>query len=93
MLSSVMGSQDMERFSAPARARLESTPTIVLDPPQRATTVRHEVRLTTAVHGVHLPGTAYRMDEVPVPLRPFLPRDYPSDAKVLEAIGSRLAGG
>jgi GNAT superfamily N-acetyltransferase len=27
------------------------------------------VRFTTAVYGVHRPGTAYRMDEVPLPLR------------------------
>jgi hypothetical protein len=44
------------------------------------------VRFTTAVYGVHLPGTAYRMDEIPIPLRSFLPTDYPSDADVLNLI-------
>ena len=46
--------------------------------------------LPTAVYGVHRPGTAYRMDEVPIPLRPFLPGNYPDDAEVLDGIRSRL---
>ena len=35
------------------------------------------VRFTTAVYGVHRPGTAYRMDEVPIPLRVVLPTRLP----------------
>jgi formylmethanofuran dehydrogenase subunit B len=27
------------------------------------------VRFTSAISGVHRPGTAYRMDEIPIPLR------------------------
>lgn len=86
----LMGSQDAERFSARAREHLESIPTIVLDPPNVPTRIRHEVRFTTAIHGVHLPGTAYRMDEVPVPLRAFLAKNYLSDQEVLEGVGQRL---
>jgi formylmethanofuran dehydrogenase subunit B len=48
------------------------------------------VRVTTAIPGVHLPGTAYRMDEIPIPLRTLLPSPYPRDADVLEAIAARL---
>ena len=44
------------------------------------------VRFTTAVYGVHRPGTAYRLDEVPIPLRVLLPTDYPSDGEVLGEI-------
>jgi hypothetical protein len=36
------------------------------------------VRFTTAVYGIHRPGTAYRRDERPIPLRAFLPTGYPS---------------
>ena len=39
---------------------------------------------------VHRPGTAYRMDEVPVPLRVILPTDYPSDAEVLNELLKRV---
>ena len=86
----LLGSQDAERFSERALACLGSLPTIVLDAATTATRVRHEVRFTTATHGVHLPGTAYRMDEVPVPLRPFLSCTYPSDRQVLDGIALRL---
>ena len=51
------------------------------------------VRFTTAVYGVHRPGTAYRMDEIPIPLRGFLPTDYPSDYDVLTMIGEQVASG
>jgi formylmethanofuran dehydrogenase subunit B len=44
------------------------------------------VRFTTAVSGIHRPGTAYRMDEVPIPLRVVLPVIYPSDEAVLRRI-------
>lgn len=86
----LMGSQDAERFSHSARSHLRSIPTIVLDAPNVATAVRADVRFTTAIHGVHLPGTAYRMDEVPVPLRAFLEAAYPSDQEVLESIAREL---
>ena len=43
------------------------------------------------IYGVHRPGTAYRMDEVPIPLRRILPTDFPSDGEVLAAILKRLS--
>lgn len=45
---------------------------------------------TTAVYGVHRRGTAYRMDEVSIPLRTFLTSDYPSDGELLRAIEAAL---
>jgi formylmethanofuran dehydrogenase subunit B len=44
------------------------------------------VHITTAVTGVSAPGTAYRMDEVPLPLRPALKSPYPSDEEVVRRI-------
>jgi len=63
---------------------------IALDPPGAEPPVPAQVRFTTAVYGVHKPGTAYRMDEVPVPLRVLLPTDYPSDADVLNELLRRV---
>jgi formylmethanofuran dehydrogenase subunit B len=48
------------------------------------------VKFTTAVYGIHLAGTAYRMDEVPIPLRQVLPGNLPSDASILRAIRDQL---
>jgi len=47
------------------------------------------VHITTAVTGVSAPGTAYRMDEIPLPLRPILTSPYPTDEEVVRRI--RLA--
>src|SRR5205823_14001521 len=82
----LVGSEAVPRFSAAARAHLAKIPTIVLDSPTVAPDFVPAVRFTTAVYGVHRPGTAYRMDEVPIPLRVLLPTDYPSDTEVLAMI-------
>jgi formylmethanofuran dehydrogenase subunit B len=86
----LLGSQDAERFPPDALEHLASIPTIALDAPTTRSKIKAHVRFTTAIHGVHRAGTAYRMDEVPVPLRPFLPSDCPSDAEVLTGIARRL---
>jgi len=85
-----VGSEGVSQFSATAREQLERTPTIVLDHPTVETPFAPTLRFTTAVYGIHLPGTAYRMDEVPIPLRPVLPPRYPSDADVLRGIRAHL---
>ncbi len=77
-------------MSSQAQAHLRRIPTITLDHPTIPSVISPTIRFTTAVHGIHLPGTAYRMDEVPIPLRQILPATYPSDAKVLEMIRNSL---
>ncbi|MBL8828777.1 MAG: formylmethanofuran dehydrogenase subunit B, partial [Planctomycetaceae bacterium] len=75
-----------------ALARLRAIPTIALDypySPGRAT-LPASVRITTAVYGIHRAGTAYRMDEVPIPLRAFAASAYPSDDEVLAQLTTRL---
>ncbi len=86
-----VGSEGIEKLSPRAVAHLRTIPSIVLDHPTVSTPIKTSVRFTTAVHGIHLPGTAYRMDEVPIPLRVLLPTNYPSDAHVLQHIGRRLS--
>ncbi len=86
----LVGSFGVRRFTPPAIANLQRIPTIVLDPPTMESLTPPTVRITTAIPGIHLAGTAYRMDEVPIPLRTILPTHYPSDADVLQAIGASL---
>jgi formylmethanofuran dehydrogenase subunit B len=86
----LVGSEGVKRFSQKARAQLTRIPTIALDHPTVESFIPPTVRFTTAVYGVHRPGTAYRMDGVPIPLRACLPSDYPSDDEVLRAIDGRL---
>lgn len=87
----LVGSEGVAGLTPSARAYLDTIPTIALDYPSVESSVRPTVRFTTAVYGVHRPGTAYRMDEVPIPLRSVLTTHYPSDDEVLEAILGRLA--
>ena len=46
------------------------------------------------LHGGHLrhqrPGTVYRMDDVPIPLRPAFESPHPSDAVILKGIEKRI---
>jgi formylmethanofuran dehydrogenase subunit B len=86
----LVGSFGVRRFSPQAVANLQRIPTIVLDPPTMESLTPPTVRITTAIPGVHLAGTAYRMDEIPIPLRTLLPAHYPSDAEVLRQIVAYL---
>jgi formylmethanofuran dehydrogenase subunit B len=86
----LVGSETAADFPPAALGHLRCIPVISLDSANVASPIAAAVRFTTAVYGVHRPGTAYRMDEVPVPLRVLLPTDYPSDAEVLTELLSRV---
>jgi formylmethanofuran dehydrogenase subunit B len=87
----LVGSEGIEPLSAAAQQHLTKIPVIVLDYPLAEIPAIQPrlvpaVKFTTAVYGIHRPGTAYRMDEIPIPLRPVLNSDYSSDDEVLSAI-------
>src|SRR5262249_49407103 len=86
----LVGAGGVRRFEPAAREGLARVPTIVLDGPDAELPCRAVVRITTAVPGVHVGGTVYRMDEVPLALRAVLPTAYPSDAEVLRRLRERL---
>jgi formylmethanofuran dehydrogenase subunit B len=87
----LVGGESFPEMSVKARSHLESIPTILLEYPTVTAHFQPTVQFTTAVYGVHLPGTAYRMDEVPIPLRQVLPNSpYSSDAEVLQDILRRV---
>lgn len=87
-----VGGESIPEMSAQARRQLELIPTILLDYPTAHYDFQPRIKFTTAVYGVHLPGTVYRMDEVPIPLRQIMPSDFPSDADILERITDSLQG-
>jgi formylmethanofuran dehydrogenase subunit B len=82
----LVGSDSLADFPDAAIEHLKKIPVISLDSPGSLPSVPTRVQFTTAVYGVHRPGTAYRMDEVPIPLRVLLPTNYPSDGEVLESL-------
>lgn len=86
----LVGSEPVADLSPRAQRQLRRIPTIVLDYPHITPAIPATVRFTTAVYGIHRAGTAYRMDEVPIPLRSILSSPLPSDDEVLDAISAKL---
>jgi formylmethanofuran dehydrogenase subunit B len=87
----VLGADPGATMPQPAIDHLARTPTIVLDPKVTHTSRLARVHITTAATGISAPGTVYRMDEVPLPLRPALRSPYPTDEEVLRRIARAVA--
>lgn len=77
-------------FSPAARAHLATIPTVALEHEPTAANETTEVAFLTATPGIHTAGTVYRMDDVPLPLRPALASTYPSDLEVLSRVETRV---
>ncbi len=86
----IIASDPMSNFSQPAREHLKSIPSVALDPKLSETAKVATVAFTTATYGINPPGTVYRMDDVPLPLRPAFESPYKSDYDILKAIERRI---
>ena len=82
----ILGADPGATMPQPAIDHLARIPTIVLDPKVTHTSRLARVHITTAATGISAGGTVYRMDEVPLPLRPALKTTYPTDEEVLKRI-------
>jgi formylmethanofuran dehydrogenase subunit B len=87
----ILGADPGATMPQPGIDHLARIPTIVLDPKVTHTSRLARVHITTAVTGVSAPGTAYRMDEIPLPLRPALTSPYPTDEEVVRRIRQVVA--
>ena len=86
----IVASDPMANFSQPAREHLGSIPYVALDPKETPTTRSAAVSFTVATYGINVPGTVYRMDDIPIPLRPAFDSPHPSDFDVLKGIERRV---
>lgn len=86
----LIGASRITSFPAAALEYLQSIPTIVLDRFDADLPLVPTVHFVTATYGIHRSGTAYRMDEVPIRLRPVLDSDLRSDGEILRAIQAAL---
>ncbi|MEE8321383.1 MAG: formylmethanofuran dehydrogenase subunit B [Gammaproteobacteria bacterium] len=77
-------------FPKAAIEHMKRIPTISLDPKQTLTSELAHVAFTTSVYGINTGGTVYRMDDVPIPLRPAFDSPFPSDEEILTAIRNRV---
>ncbi len=86
----IVASDPLANFSQPAREHLASIPFVALDPKETPTTRQATVAFAVATYGINVPGTVYRMDDVPIPLRPAFESPHPSDLEVLQGIEKRV---
>lgn len=86
----IVSADPAANFPQPAIEHLKRIPTVVLDPAASETVKIARVAFTTAMYGINVAGTVYRMDDVPIRLRPALPSRYPSDEEVLKGIAKRV---
>ena len=86
----IIASDPASNFPKAAIEHLKRIPTIVLDPKESVTSRIAKVAFTTATYGINVAGTVYRMDDVPITLRPAFESPYPSDEDVLTAIKKRV---
>jgi formylmethanofuran dehydrogenase subunit B len=87
----VAGADPGATMPQPGIDHLARVPTIVLDPKVTHTSKIARVHITTAATGISAPGTVYRMDEIPLPLRPALKSPYPTDEEVIRRIREAVA--
>ncbi len=86
----ILASDPMANFHEKARQHLKSIPYIALDPKETPTTRHATIAFHVATYGINVPGTVYRMDDVPIPLRPAFESPHPSDYQVLRGIEKRV---
>jgi formylmethanofuran dehydrogenase subunit B len=77
-------------FPKAAVEQIKRIPVISLDPKQTMTSQLARVAFTTATYGINTTGTVYRMDDVPIALRPAFASPYPPDEDILTAIKKRV---
>jgi formylmethanofuran dehydrogenase subunit B len=82
----IVASDPVAHLPSAVSEPLRTIPTIVLDPNPSLTAEAAQVVLPTACSGVDAAGTFYRMDGVPIRLRPVLPSLRPTDEEVLGRI-------
>jgi len=86
----IIASDPASNFPKAAIEHLKRIPVITLDPKPTPTSQLARVAFTTATYGINVAGTVYRMDDVPISLRPAFESPYPSDEAVLAAIRDRV---
>jgi formylmethanofuran dehydrogenase subunit B len=82
----IVGNDPMPDFTPAAREHLRQIPYISLSADETDITREATVSFATAKFGLETGGTVYRMDEVPLALRPALESPYPSDAEILREL-------
>jgi formylmethanofuran dehydrogenase subunit B len=90
--SIIVGTDPISHFPHTLSQKLASKPIIAIDNRKSATTLIADVVLPTAITGIETGGIVYRLDHVPIELKPILkpPNNLPSDEELLIQILNKL---
>jgi len=88
----IVASDPVAHFPREAVQNLVSNPLIVIDPQVTSTSLMADVVIPSALVGIEVEGTAYRMDHVPLPLKKVVepPEGCLSDEEILHRILSEV---
>lgn len=86
----IIASDPASNFSKKAIEHLKKIPVITLDTKETHTTKISKVCFNVATYGINTGGTVYRMDDIPISLRPAFDSPLPTDQEVLEGIRDRV---
>jgi len=84
----IVASDPVAHFPKNAVENMVKNPLIVIDPETTATSLMADVVFPSAISGIEVEGTAYRMDMVPLPLKKVVkpPKGVSSDQQILQQI-------
>lgn len=82
----ILSSDPGAHFPKKAVDYMKEIPLVVMDPEKSLSAEIAKVWLPVAKYGIDSPGTAYRMDTVPLLARALIPAHRPSDEEVLTKI-------
>lgn len=85
-----IASDPASNFPKKAIAHLKSIPIVVLDTKCTETSKDAHVAFRTSTYGINTTGTVYRMDNVPITLRPAFDSPFPDDESILKGINKRV---
>jgi formylmethanofuran dehydrogenase subunit B len=86
----IIASDPGSNFPKAAVDQMKRIPVISLDTRKSVTSELAHVVFATSTWGINTAGTAYRMDDIPITLRPAFESPYPSDETILKAIKKRV---
>jgi formylmethanofuran dehydrogenase subunit B len=86
----IVAADPLSSFGEAACEGLRSTPYICIGSHDTPTAHGALVNFNTATYGIHTAGTVYRLDDVPIRLRPALESRYPSEVEVLSRLENRI---
>ncbi len=86
----IIASDPASNFPKAAIDHLHKIPVISLDTKQTDTSKLAHVAFATATYGINTGGTVYRMDDVPITLRPAFDSPFPTDLEILTKIRKRV---